>query len=336
MANNLINVRNGSQMITLTEEMILDNVNNFVKGLELPKTYDHIRAAKSFGLALANVNGIEKVSLSSVYQALNEYINKNYDISKNQCALIVYGDKLKLQRQYKGTKALAKQVDKTIVDIYSSVIYKGDVVNIKKVMGRTIVNHETKFENIKDSNVVGAYATVVRNVNGKLEEDNEIMTMEQIAQSWSMSKAGNNVHKKFPTQMSRKTVLNKLCGDIVDSSPNKPLDDDFEYELDDEEKELNEVVNDLSNDDVFDMNEFENNNVVEETPINNFVEEQPQVEVVEDEPQVVEEQPQVQERDCTKCVICGKTLNQQNVEYYKAHPEKEVICYSCNLARKGK
>lgn len=334
MANNLINIRNGNQMVTLTEEMLIDNVNNFVKNLDIPKTYDHIRATKSFGLALANVKDIDKVNLASVYQALNEYINKNYDISKNQCALIVYGDKLKLQRQYKGTKALAKQVDRTIVDIYSSAIYKGDIVNIKKVMGRTIVNHETKFENIKDSNVVGAYATVVRNVNGKLEEDNEIMTMEQIAQSWSMSKAGNNVHKKFPTQMSRKTVLNKLCGDIVDSSPNKPLDDDFDYELDDEEKELNEVVNDLQNDDVFDMNEFENNDIPTQEP--QVVEETPQVEIVE-EPQVVEEaKPQVQERDCTKCVVCGKSLNQQNVEYYKAHPEKEVICYSCNVARKGK
>ena len=335
MANNLINIRNGNQMVTLTEEMLIDNVNNFVKNLDIPKTYDHIRATKSFGLALANVRDIDKVNLASVYQALNEYINKNYDISKNQCALIVYGDKLKLQRQYKGTKALAKQVDRTIVDIYSSAIYKGDIVNIKKVMGRTIINHETKFENIKDSNVVGAYATVVRNVNGKLEEDNEIMTMEQIAQSWSMSKAGNNVHKKFPTQMSRKTVLNKLCGDIVDSSPNKPLDDDFDYELDDEEKELNEVVNDLQNDDVFDMNEFENNDIPTQEP--QVVEETPQVEIVE-EPQIVleEPKPQVQERDCSKCVVCGKSLNQQNVEYYKAHPEKEVICYSCNVARKGK
>lgn len=334
MANALINIRNGNQMVTLTEEMLIDNVNNFVKNLEIPKTYDHIRATKSFGLALANVNGIEKVSLSSVYQALNEYINKNYDISRNQCALIVYGDKLKLQRQYKGTKALAKQVDKSIVEIYSSAIYKGDVVNIKKIMGRTIIEHQTQFENIKDSNVIGAYATVVRNINGKLEEDNEIMTMEQIAQSWSMSRAGNNVHKKFPTQMSRKTVLNKLCGDIVDSSPNK-VSEDFEFEYDDEENELNEAMGDLQNDDVFDMNEFENNDVVEQTTINDVVEEQPQVEVVEETP-IVEEQPQVQERDCTKCVICGKSLNQQNVEYYKAHPEKEVICYSCNVARKGK
>lgn len=334
MANNLINIRNGNQMVTLTEEMLIDNVNNFVKNLEMPKTYDHIRATKSFGLALANVKDIDKVSLASVYQALNEYINKNYDISRNQCALIVYGDKLKLQRQYKGTKALAKQVDKTIVEIYSSAIYKGDVVNITKIMGRTIVNHQTKFENIKDSSVIGAYATVVRNINGKLEEDNEIMTIEQITQSWSMSKAGMNVHKKFPTQMSRKTVLNKLCGDIVDSSPNKP-GEDFIYEEDEEERELNSVMGDLENDDVFDMNEFENNNVVEETPSNDVVEEQPQVEVVEETP-TLEEQPQVQERDCTKCVICGKSLNQQNVEYYKAHPEKEVICYSCNVARKGK
>lgn len=332
MANNLINIRNGNQMVTLTEEMLIDNVNNFVKNLDIPKTYDHIRATKSFGLALANVKGIENVSLASVYQALNEYINKNYDISRNQCALIVYDGKLKLQRQYKGTKALAKQVDKTIVEIYSSAIYKGDVVNIKKIMGRTIIDHQTKFENIKDSNVIGAYATVVRNIDGKLEEDNEIMTIEQITQSWSMSKTGMNVHKKFPSQMSRKTVLNKLCGDIVDSSPNKPTDYDVSYEEDEEEKELNSAIGDLQNDDVFDMNEFENNDVVEETSI---VGEEPQVEVVEDEPQIVEEQPQVQERDCTKCSECGKTLNPHNQEWHKQRPHEKVLCFSCRQDKKN-
>ena len=331
MANNLINIRNGNQMVTLTEEMLIDNVNNFVKNLDIPKTYDHIRATKSFGLALANVKGIENVSLASVYQALNEYINKNYDISRNQCALIVYDGKLKLQRQYKGTKALAKQVDKTIVEIYSSAIYKGDVVNIKKIMGRTIIDHQTKFENIKDSNVIGAYATVVRNIDGKLEEDNEIMTIEQITQSWSMSKTGMNVHKKFPSQMSRKTVLNKLCGDIVDSSPNKPTDYDVSYEEDEEEKELNSAIGDLQNDDVFDMNEFENNDVVEETPI---VEEEPQVEVVEETP-IVEEQPQVQERDCTKCSECGKTLNPHNQEWHKQRPHEKVLCFSCRQNKKN-
>ena len=282
-------------------------------------------------MALANVKGIENVSLASVYQALNEYINKNYDISRNQCALIVYDGKLKLQRQYKGTKALAKQVDKTIVEIYSSAIYKGDVVNIKKIMGRTIIDHQTKFENIKDSNVIGAYATVVRNIDGKLEEDNEIMTIEQITQSWSMSKTGMNVHKKFPSQMSRKTVLNKLCGDIVDSSPNKPTDYDVSYEEDEEEKELNSAIGDLQNDDVFDMNEFENNDVVEETPI---VEEEPQVEVVEETP-IVEEQPQVQERDCTKCSECGKTLNPHNQEWHKQRPHEKVLCFSCRQNKKN-
>ena len=38
MANNLINIRNGNQMVTLTEEMLIDNVNNFVKNLDIPKT----------------------------------------------------------------------------------------------------------------------------------------------------------------------------------------------------------------------------------------------------------------------------------------------------------
>lgn len=334
MANNLMKVKNGNELITLTDEMILDKVKDFVKGIELPQSYDYVKAIKSLCLKLPTIENISNASAVSIFQAAYDYVNQGLDVSKNQCFFVVRGNTLTFQVQYQGNEALAKQLNPDIIEINSSVIYQGDKVEITKEMGRTIVKHTTSFDNINDEKIVGAYATVVRNVNGTIVEDSEILNMNQIAKRWSQGKTKQEIHKKFPDRMAQKTVINILCSHIIKASPNKPRN--IEFDDYDEDKDVNKETSKIQNDDVFDMNDFENDNVINETPTNNVVDEQPQVEVVEDEPQILEEQPQVQERDCTKCVICGKTLNQQNVEYYKAHPEKEVICYSCNVARKGK
>lgn len=332
MANNLMKVKNGSEEVTLTDEIVLNKVKDFVKDIELPQSYDYVKAVKSFCLKLPTIENISNASLTSIFQTAYDYVNQGLDVSKNQCFFVVRGNTLTFQVQYQGNEALAKQLNPDILEINSSVIYQGDKVEITKDMGRTIVKHTTQFDNIKDDKIIGAYATAVKRVNGEIVEDSVILTLDQIAKRWSQGKTKQEIHKKFPDRMAQKTVINILCSHIIKASPNKPKN--IEFDDYDEDKDTNKETP-IQNDDVFDMEEFENNNVPTQEP--QFVVETPtQVEIVEETPIVEKPKPQVQERDCTKCVICGKSLNQQNVDYYKAHPEKEVICYSCNLARKGK
>ena len=214
MANNLVKVKHNGQSIIMTDQMILDKTNEFIDGMKLPENYQYTNAIKSFCLALPDVKGIENATARSVFLAAQSYVSKGLDISKNQCALIVYGDKLTLQKQYQGNTALAKKSNPNIKDIISNTIFEGDKIEIEKVDGRTIVHHETSFENMNNK-VIGAYATVIYN-DGTV--DNEIMPISMIEMSWSMNRAGTNVHKKFPSQMAEKTVLNKLSLRLINSS----------------------------------------------------------------------------------------------------------------------
>lgn len=256
MATNLVNVKSSTGVITpLSDEMIINKTDEFIKDLKLPSSYNYSKAIKSFCLALPDVKGIERATARSVFLAAQEYVNKGYDISKNQCALIMYGDKLTVQKQYQGNVALAKASNPHIVDITSSAIYENDIIVIEKKDGRTIiVTHETKLENMNNK-VIGAYATAIYDDG---TTNSEIMTMSMIEMSWSMSKAGTMVHKKFPAQMARKTVLNKLCLDIINSS----LSDSNDLILDEMEQYEENLNNQemAQNDNVIDMDDFNDDN----------------------------------------------------------------------------
>lgn len=229
--NNLVKLKSGDGNIVITDEMIIKKTDEFIKDYVLPANYNYNNAVKSFCLAIPDVKGIENATPRSLMLAAQEYVSKGYDISKRQCSLIMYGNQLKVQPQYFGNVALAKKTNPTIKDITSSAIYEGDNIQLTKISGRTHIDHTTSFENMRNK-IVGAYATVLYNDN---TDDSEIMTIEDIEKSWSMSRTGTATHKKFPSQMARKTVLNKLCTSIINSSvegdsPNYQQDEFENYE----------------------------------------------------------------------------------------------------------
>jgi recombination protein RecT len=366
MANNLVKVKSSQGAVVLTDEAIIKNTDEFVKDLQLPSNYNYTKAIKSFCLALPDVKGIENATARSVFLAAQSYVNKGLDISKNQCALIMYGDKLTLQKQYQGNVALAKKSNPNIVDITSSAIYDGDKVEIEKVNGKTIVKHETSFLNMNNK-VIGAYATIIYNDG---TTDSEVMPMSAIEMSWSMTRAGTGVHKKFPSQMARKTVLNKLCSTILNSSIDSESPDYVKDELEqyEENENLNSHAFDESN--VIDMDDFSNDVViedvvvVEETPKDDAMDEikakrqQMLDEIGMDDPLKksevnVEENNEVDEvlarfenlknggeleneeenydiLDGKHCEKCGKALSETSINYYDKHPSLSRLCYKCS------
>lgn len=258
MANNLVRVKHNGQPMVMTDQMIIEKTNEFIEGMRLPDNYQYTNAIKSFCLALPDVKGIENATARSVFLAAQSYVSKGLDISKNQCALIMYGDKLTLQKQYQGNTALAKKSNSNIKDIIANTIFEGDKIEIEKINGRTIVHHQTSFENMNNK-VIGAYATVIYD-DGTV--DNEIMPISMIEMSWSMTRAGTSTHKKFPSQMAEKTLLNKLSLRLINSSIDSESPDFVKDEM--EQYEEKENLNDkaFDEDNVIDMGEVVISDVV--------------------------------------------------------------------------
>jgi len=257
-------------------------VREFVKKGELilPVNYISENAMKSAWLMLQEVQDRDKnlaldvCTKESVANALLSMVCMGLNPDKKQCYFIVYGKKLQLQRSYFGSMAVAKMVNPNIEDIYGMAIYEGDELDYEIKRGkRFITRHVQKFENIKKENVVGAYAVVLFSDG---TEKYEVMTIDEIHQAWRQSK--NNpfdekgalksfgTHGKFTADMAIKTVINKACKPIINSSSDSSLVARFARESDDEahEAEVNETIELNANQEALDFDDNEVVEVVEE------------------------------------------------------------------------
>jgi recombination protein RecT len=152
--------------------------------------------------------------------------------AKKQGYFIVYGNKLVFQRSYFGTMALAKRVNDNVGDIYAEVVYEGDTFKYRLNRGKKeITEHEQSLDNINSKKIKAAYCMIVDR-DGQVIKT-EIMTIDEIKQAWKQSqmhpidekgniKAGST-HDKFTAEMCRKTIINKACKTIINSSSDSYL-----------------------------------------------------------------------------------------------------------------
>ena len=213
-----------------------------------PTDYTPENALKSAQLVLAetvdrNKNSVLAVCTpTSIANALLSMVIQGLNPDKKQCYFIAYGTKLTLMRSYFGSIAVAKRVDETIEDIVSEVVYEGDVFEFEKKRGKTIITkHEQKLENMNKTKIVAAYCNVLYLDGG---ENATIMTFADIKQSWKQSVmnpvdakgniTSNSVHDKFTEEMCKRTVTNKACKPIINSSDDRNLVARFAKESDEE------------------------------------------------------------------------------------------------------
>lgn len=203
--------------------------NYLAKGtLHLSADYSPDNALKGAWLILQDVKtregtlALHACSQESVVNALLDMVVQGLNPMKKQCYFIAYGKSLVCQRSYFGDQALAERV-RPGIEIYSSVIYEGDGFEIAKVRGRTLVaSHTTRLENQHPDKIVGAYCGVVDSRTGE-DLGAEIMTMDQIRKSWSMSKTyqpggSKGTHHEFPDQMALRTVIRRRLKPIIAAS----------------------------------------------------------------------------------------------------------------------
>lgn len=205
--------------------------------LQLPPDYSAENALKSAWLVLQNTKTkddkpvLTACDKNSIANALLNMIIQGLTPAKNQCYFVAYGNQLTCMRSYFGTMTLAKRVDDNIEDIFAEVVYEGDTFKYRINRGKKeIIEHVQALENVDNKKIKAAYCTVYYR-DGR--EKTEIMTIEEIKQAWKQSQVkpidekGNiragTTHEKFTAEMCKRTVINRCCKPIINSSSDSYL-----------------------------------------------------------------------------------------------------------------
>jgi recombination protein RecT len=276
-----------------TVDIVAVKVKQFQESGELhfPENYSPENAMKSAWLILQDVkdkNGVpalQACSKDSIANSLLDMVVQGLNPAKKQGYFIAYGKTLTFEPSYFGTMAVTKRVlDCKSID--AAVIYEGDEVEYEMINGRvTNLSHKQKFGN-QDKQITGAYCTIV-------EKDGatyiELMTFAEIQKSWNQSKTGQMVHKKFPQEMAKRTVINRGCKKFLNASDDGSLVMKHIHRSDEvrAEAQLEEEILENANKDIIDVEGVE---VFEETGeiLGSVIEDEPQAtektEPVENEP----------------------------------------------------
>lgn len=168
-----------------------------------------------------NRSALDVCTVGSVMKAMLDTVIMGLNPAKKQVYYIVYGNKLEAQRSYFGTMAATKRVT-GVKDIWADVVFEGDTFKIGKKRGSWVIQeHESSFENIDPEKIVAAYCTIEME-NG--QEYTEVMNIAQIQKSWAKSRnPKQSVHKEFPDQMAKRTVINRACKMFFNTSDDSDL-----------------------------------------------------------------------------------------------------------------
>jgi len=201
------------------------------KELVLPANYSIENALKFAWLALQESTDkerrpvLEVCTQNSIANALLNMAVQGLNPGKAQCYFIAYGTKLMCQRSYFGTMAVAQRVAGAS-DIWAEVVYEGDDFEYTISRNRKNVSkHTQKLDNIKPGAIVAAYCVI--EFSNEKPTFTEIMTIEQIKKAWNKSKAHpespESVHSQFPEEMAKRTVTNRACKALINSSSDNNL-----------------------------------------------------------------------------------------------------------------
>lgn len=196
-------------------------------GINFPPNYSVANALRSAWLIIQDTKdktgraALDVCTRESVFNALFNTAVQGLSPAKKQIYYVVYGDQLQAQRSYFGTMAVTKRIP-GVVDIISDVVYPGDTFKASKSGGSwQIEEHVSDWKNIDPDNLEAAYCTIVFEGGGSYTE---IMNRKQIENSWNKSRSRDRtVHKEFPDQMAKRTVINRACKVFMNSSDDSDL-----------------------------------------------------------------------------------------------------------------
>lgn len=266
-----------------TVDLILHKVTSFQAAgeLNLPAAYSPGNALKSAWLILQQtVDRNDKPVLSvcsrpSIANALLDMVVQGLNPAKKQCYFIAYGQTLTCQRSYFGSMAMAKQVSRKPIEedgIIAQVVYDGDVFEYEIRRGKKIVTkHVQKIGNVDSTKILAAYAQIFYEDGTELTD---IMTIDQIKKSWLKSKMNPNgeksTHTLFTEEMCKRTVINRICKPVINSSSDKNLFIQAVRRSEEirDEVEAEEEISEFANKEIIDVEPEPQQAAAEPKPVN--------------------------------------------------------------------
>lgn len=194
-------------------------------GLSFPADYNPTNALMGAYLIMKETtdkNGkciLESCSQTSIANSLMDMATLGLNASKKQGYFIAYGGKCQFQKSYFGNITLARR--NGLKTINAEIIYDGDAFKYHIENGMKVIDvHEQDFMNIDNDKILGAYAVAVMDDGRKVVE---VMNINQLKKAWNQRMGGlkedaSSTHMKFKDQMAKKTVINRLCKLIGNTS----------------------------------------------------------------------------------------------------------------------
>lgn len=194
-------------------------------GLSFPKDYNPTNALMGAYLIMKETtdkNGkciLESCSQTSIANSLMDMATLGLNASKKQGYFIAYGGKCQFQKSYFGNITIARR--NGLKDVRAEIIYEGDTFRYHIEDGMKVIDeHMQDFMNIDVDKVVGAYAVGIMEDGRKFVE---VMNINQLKKAWNQRMGGlkedaSSTHTKFRDQMAKKTVINRLCKLIGNTS----------------------------------------------------------------------------------------------------------------------
>ena len=194
-------------------------------GLSFPKDYNPTNALMGAYLILKETtdkNGkciLDSCSQASIANSLMDMATLGLNASKKQGYFIAYGGKCQFQKSYFGNITIARR--NGLKDVRAEIIYDGDTFRYHIEDGAKVIDEHTQdFMNIDVDKIVGAYAVGIMEDGRKIVE---VMNINQLKKAWNQRMGGlkedaSSTHTKFRDQMAKKTVINRLCKLIGNTS----------------------------------------------------------------------------------------------------------------------
>ena len=237
-------------------------------GLSFPADYNPTNALMGAYLIMKETtdkNGkciLESCSQASIANSLMDMATLGLNASKKQGYFIAYGGKCQFQKSYFGNITLARR--NGLKTINAEIIYDGDTFKYHIENGMKVIDvHEQDFMNIDNDKILGAYAVAVMDDGRKVVE---VMNINQLKKAWNQRMGGlkedaSSTHMKFKDQMAKKTVINRLCKLIGNTSTDGNISE-ISDRLD-EAAEVDMVAEDVAYEIENNANQIEFSDVVE-------------------------------------------------------------------------
>lgn len=189
--------------------------------------HDGYNAGTALRLALLTIketkdkngkNALEVCTKASVATSLLNMCIQGLDPSKRQCYFIVYGNQLTLFRSYFGTQAALRRAVPSVNKIVADLVHHGDEVEWavnqygERYVSRIITDPVTNM----DKPITFGYCNIF-DYNGNII-GSTLMSWEQIQTSWKKTRSGGATQKEFPEEMAKRTLINRACKHILNSS----------------------------------------------------------------------------------------------------------------------